>query len=66
MLVICGTPYLISTQYANLGTKVGFIFGGLTVPLFLFVVFCVPETKGRTLEEIDEMFLNVSLARLTQ
>lgn len=61
MLVICGAPYLINPAYANIGPKVGFIFGGLAVPLAIFTYFCVPETKDRTLEEIDEMFLNVRL-----
>lgn len=60
MLIICGAPYLIDPQYANIGTKIGFIFGGLTIPVLVFVIFFVPETKDRTLEEIDEMFLNVS------
>ncbi|KAF9885683.1 hypothetical protein FE257_012665 [Aspergillus nanangensis] len=57
MIVICAVPYLIGAEYANLGTKIGFIFGGLTVPLLIFTILFVPETKGRTLEEIDEMFL---------
>jgi hypothetical protein len=61
MLVICGAPYLINPAYANIGTKIGFIFGGLAVPLAVFTYFCVPETKDRTLEEIDEMFLKVRL-----
>ena len=59
VLVICGCPYLISPDYANLGTKIGFVFGALTIPLVIFTVIFVPETKGRTLEEIDEMFLKV-------
>jgi SP family sugar:H+ symporter-like MFS transporter len=60
LLIICGSPYLISPAYANLGTKVGFIFGGATIPVVIFCYFFLPETKGRSLEEIDEMFLNVS------
>lgn len=60
LAIICGTPYLISPVYANLGTKVGFIFGAVTIPVVIFCYFYLPETKDRTLEEIDEMFLNVS------
>jgi SP family sugar:H+ symporter-like MFS transporter len=59
LFIICGMPYLISNSYANLGTKVGFIFGGCTVLTFFWTLFFLPETSGRTLEEIDEMFLNV-------
>ncbi|QGA16551.1 hypothetical protein EYB26_004218 [Talaromyces marneffei] len=50
------TPYLLNEPYANLGSKVGFIFGSLAVASFLFAYFCVPEMKGRTLEEINQMF----------
>ena len=33
-----------------------FIFGGCTVVYFLTVAFFLPETKGKTLEEIEENF----------
>ena len=49
-------PYLMNAPYANLGGKVGFIFGSLAVLAFVFTYFCVPECKGRSLEEIDRMF----------
>lgn len=60
ILIICGMPYLISAEYVNLGGKVGFIFGGCQILILLWCVFFLPETKDRTLEEIDEMFMNVS------
>lgn len=60
LFIICGMPYLISDSYANLGTKVGFIFGGCTILTVFWTIFSLPETKDRTLEQIDEMFLNVS------
>lgn len=49
-------PYLIGSEYADLGGRVGFIYGGLSVLALLFVYFFVPECKGRSLEEIDRMF----------
>ncbi|KAM3527413.1 hypothetical protein NHJ13051_002951 [Beauveria bassiana] len=58
MLIACGSPYLVNPQYANIGVKLGFIFGGCTILGWLWVGIDVPETKDRTLEEIDEMFLN--------
>lgn len=58
--IICGSPYLLSAQYVQLGTKMGFIFGGCTILGTIWVYFALPETKDRTLEQIDEMFLNVS------
>ncbi|OQU96574.1 hypothetical protein CLAIMM_02638 [Cladophialophora immunda] len=57
-LIICGIPYLLSPVYANMGAKVGFIFGGTQVVVLLWSIFFIPETKDRTLEEIDEMFMN--------
>jgi hypothetical protein len=64
LAVITGVPYLLSPDYANLGTKIGFIFGGISVFVFLGAIFIIPETKDRSLEEIDEMFMNVSVVPL--
>lgn len=33
-----------------------FIYGAFSVAALVFVWFFVPETKGRSLEDIDEMF----------
>lgn len=52
------TPYLLNAPYANLGAKVGFIYGGAAVLATVFAWFCVPECKDRTLEEIDRLFLD--------
>lgn len=51
-------PYLLNAPYANLESKVGYIYGGMTVLALLFAFFCVPETKGRSLETIDRMFVD--------
>ncbi|KAL1611992.1 hypothetical protein SLS60_000215 [Paraconiothyrium brasiliense] len=50
-------PYLINAEYANLGGKVGFIFGTTAVFAALFTWFCIPECSSKSLEEIDELFL---------
>jgi hypothetical protein len=48
LLIICGIPYLISVDYANLGTKVGFIVSpqslGRSVPERAWLV-CGPPTN---------------------
>ncbi|CAH0045644.1 unnamed protein product [Clonostachys solani] len=49
-------PYLLYAPYANLGSKVGFIFGSFALLAIIFSYFFVPECKGKSLEEIDELF----------
>jgi hypothetical protein len=49
-------PYMINPDQANLRGKLGFFFGGLAVLCFVWSYFRVPETKGRTYEELDIMF----------
>ena len=50
-------PYLLDEPYAALGSKVGFIFGVTAFMAIFFSWFCVPECSGKTLEEIDKLFL---------
>jgi len=65
--LISGTfPYYINPAAhpgTYLGPKLGFIFGPACVIIFLWIYFFVPETRGRTLEELDELFLNDVNAR---
>ncbi|KAK1764519.1 MFS monosaccharide transporter-like protein [Phialemonium atrogriseum] len=49
-------PYFLNPQELNWGAKYAWIWFGSNVAYFLFMFFYLPETKDRTLEEIDEMF----------
>lgn len=51
-------PYLFNPNKANLGAKVAFIFGGLSVLCLIYLWFCQPETTGLSYEELDELFIN--------
>lgn len=49
-------PYLLGSPGANLKAGVGWILGGDAVIALGFAIFFVPELKGRSLEEVDELF----------
>jgi len=49
-------PYLLNPDKANLGGKITFIFFGTSLPVCLYLFFCLPEMKGRSVVEIEEMF----------
>ncbi|KEF59383.1 uncharacterized protein A1O9_04227 [Exophiala aquamarina CBS 119918] len=49
-------PYLLFKP-RNLGPQVGFIFCFTSVVSLLFAYFCIPECFGKTLEEVDQLFL---------
>ncbi|KAL4932197.1 general substrate transporter [Aspergillus undulatus] len=51
-------PYLVFEDEVGLGSKVGFIFGALAFLALVFTYFCVPECKGKTLEQVDWLFNN--------
>lgn len=55
-LVSFTLPYLLNKPYAGLGPRVGYIYGSLCVFCALYALLFVPETKGRSLEELDELF----------
>jgi MFS transporter, SP family, sugar:H+ symporter len=44
---------------ANLGSKVFFIWGGFCLICIAFVYFCIYETKGLSLEQVDELYAKV-------
>ncbi|KAJ5242446.1 uncharacterized protein N7469_000773 [Penicillium citrinum] len=50
------TPYLINTDQANLGGKAAFVWLGLCLLSFTWIWLEVPETKGRTADELDRLF----------
>ncbi|OBT84146.1 hypothetical protein VE02_07481 [Pseudogymnoascus sp. 03VT05] len=59
------TPYLVKwgPGNANLQSKIFFIWFGCCLLCIAFVYFFIYETKGLTLEQIDELYDEVSVAR---
>ncbi|KAK7977917.1 maltose permease [Apiospora saccharicola] len=49
-------PYMINPDQANMQGKLGFFFGGLAALCYVWAFFRVPETAGRTYEELDILF----------
>ena len=50
------TPYMLSPDYGNMGTRVGYFYFGITVAMAVVVFVFVPETSQLTLEQIDDIF----------
>ncbi|KAJ5794658.1 hypothetical protein N7457_001257 [Penicillium paradoxum] len=50
------TPYMLSSDYGNMGANVGYFYAGVTAAIAVLIFFLVPETAGLTLEQIDEVF----------
>ncbi|KAK4937700.1 hypothetical protein LTR10_021710 [Elasticomyces elasticus] len=55
-LVSFTAPYFLNPLKLNWGGRYGYIWFGSNICIIIFIFFFVPETKDRTLEEIDEMF----------
>ncbi|EMD92125.1 hypothetical protein COCC4DRAFT_144791 [Bipolaris maydis ATCC 48331] len=50
------TPYFINPEALNWGPKYCYIWAGSNFILAIFTFFFIPETRGRSLEQLDEMF----------
>ncbi|KAL4805907.1 general substrate transporter [Aspergillus unguis] len=50
------TPYFINPENLNWGAKYGYIWAGSNAVCVVFFYFFIPEMKGRSLEELDEIF----------
>ncbi|KAJ5683419.1 hypothetical protein N7462_006584 [Penicillium macrosclerotiorum] len=46
-------PYMYNTDAGNLGAKTGFVFAGLSAVLLVASWFMIPETAGKSVEEIN-------------
>lgn len=49
-------PYMLNASSGNWRGKTGFFFGGISALATVWCYFRLPETKGRTFEELDYMF----------
>jgi sugar porter (SP) family MFS transporter len=49
------TPYMVGKNEGNLRSSVFFVWGGLCTIAFVYTYFLVPETKGLSLEQVDQM-----------
>ncbi|KZL72812.1 hexose transporter [Colletotrichum tofieldiae] len=58
------TPYLVNygDGYANLQSKIFFVWFACCFVCIAFVYFFIYETKGLTLEEVEELYAEVSVA----
>ncbi|OQO06076.1 hypothetical protein B0A48_08664 [Cryoendolithus antarcticus] len=50
------TPYMLNNTAWNWGSYVGFFWAGMTALCFVWAYFRLPETKGLTYAELDELF----------
>jgi sugar porter (SP) family MFS transporter len=57
------TPYMIDQDKGNLGSKVFFIWGSTCLGCLIFAIFCIWETKGLSLEQVNYLVRNSSPIR---
>lgn len=55
LIAFC-SPYFINPKSLGWGMKYCWIWAGANVVTLIFFYFLLPEMKGRSLEEIDELF----------
>lgn len=56
-------PYMVNPTEGNLKGKTGFVWGATCFLCFIWAFFRLPETKGRTYEELDILFARGVSAR---
>lgn len=56
IIMTVAIPYMINPDQANMRGKLGFFFGGLSAISLVWAWFRIPETMGRSYEELDVMF----------
>lgn len=56
IVMTVANPYMLNADQANMRGKIGFFYGGMSAFALVWAYFRIPETKGRTYEELDIMF----------
>ena len=56
VITTLAVPQLTAASAANLGAKTYLVFAGCMAAIIVFMYFFMPETRGRTFAEIDEMY----------
>lgn len=56
IIMTVAIPYMINPDQANMQGKLGFFFGGLGLLCYIWAYLRIPETMGRTYEELDLLF----------
>jgi len=51
------TPYMVNRDQGYLRSSVFFVWGGLCTCAFVYSYFLVPETKGLSLEQVDQIMV---------
>ncbi|CCA68995.1 probable monosaccharide transporter [Serendipita indica DSM 11827] len=54
------TPYMVNAEYGNLQARVFFVWGSTCLGCLVFTYFCIMETKGLSLEQIDILYQNTT------
>lgn len=49
-------PYMLNSDQANWRGKAGFLFGGVSLVCCVWCFLRIPESSGRTFEELDILF----------
>ena len=49
-------PQIMDADAGSLGAKTAFIFAGCVFTTLIWAYFFIPETKARTMAEVDEMY----------
>jgi SP family general alpha glucoside:H+ symporter-like MFS transporter len=63
--IVCNVvnPYMLNPTSGDWKGKTGFFWGGCALVFLIWTFFRLPETKGRTFEELDLLFANKVPAR---
>lgn len=51
-------PYMFNPDRADMGSKINFIFAACCAVSLVYFYLYIPETAGRSFEEVDEMFMD--------
>jgi hypothetical protein len=61
VIVNFALSYFVPPAFVNIKWKAYLIFGCFNVAMFIHVFLCFPETSGKTLEEVEELFTTKSV-----